>query len=108
MATTPKVLAQSAPAAASLTTCYTVPALTTVVVNRIIAANRSTIATVIRCSIGISAAADTISQYIAYDAPIGANECLPLPGVTLGAADVIRVYNSLATVTFSVFGVEIA
>mgnify|MGYP001561845670 CR=1 FL=1 len=107
MATTPKVLAQSNPSAASLTAVYTVAALTTAVINRIVAANRSTIATSIRVSVAIAGAADTLSQYVAYDTAIGGNECLPLPGCTLGPADVVRVYATLSTVSFNIFGVEL-
>ena len=102
-----KVLAQSAPGAATLTDAYTVPALTAVTVSTIVVTNRST-ATSFRLSIAVAGAGDATKQYLAYDTPLGANETQTFTlGVTLGAADVVRVYNTLATVSFNVFGVEI-
>ena len=44
----------------------------------------------------------------AYDVPIGANQAIELgKGLTLDAADLIRVYATLATLSFGVFGEEI-
>lgn len=102
-----KTLAQSKPGAASLTDVYTVPASTQTIISTIVAANQSATPTAIRISIAVAALADTPKQYIAYDAPIGANEVLPFVlGITLAATDVVRVYNTLATVSFNIFGVE--
>lgn len=107
MASTRKVLGQSAPAAATSTTLYTCPAVTETVVSSIIACNRSATPTAIRVSVDVNGAGDSDADYIAYDLPIGANETIALGhGVTLDASDLIRVYNTLATVTFSVFGQE--
>lgn len=107
MAETYKVLAQSNPAATTLTDAYTVPASTSTVVSSIIVANRST-ATSFRVSVAIAGAADANQQYIAYDRAIAANEVIPLTfGVTLAATDKVRVYATLATLSFNIFGVEI-
>jgi hypothetical protein len=108
MADTFKVLAQVAPTAATLTTLYTVPGATSTVVSSIVAANTSATPTSIRISVQIAAAADNIKQYIAYDVPIGPNEVINFQlGVSLATTDVVKVYNTLATVSFSAFGVEV-
>jgi hypothetical protein len=107
MATTLKVLGQSKPGAATLTDTYTVPGATQAVCSSIIATNQSATPTAIRVSVAVAGAADTAKQYIAYDVPIGANETVTIVvGVSLGAADVIRCYCTLATVSFNVFGQE--
>lgn len=107
MALTYKVLSQTKPSAATLTDSYTVPSVTSTVVSSIVATNQSATPTAIRVSIAVAGLADTPKQYIAYDMVIAANQAIAFViGVTLGAADVIRVYNTLATVSFSVFGVE--
>ena len=106
MADTYKVLGQSAPGAASLTTLYTVPALTSVVGSSITVCNRS-VATSFRIAIRPAGAAIANEHYIAFDVPIGANESLAYTlGFTLATTDVVSVYNTLATVSFSLFGVE--
>lgn len=108
MAETRKVLGQSKPAATTLTAAYTVPGATQAVVSTITVANQGA-ATSYRISIAIAGAADTPAQYIAYDIAIGATTTHTYTiGVTLGAGDVVRVYNTLASVSFNVFGVEIA
>lgn len=104
-----KVIAQSNPSAASLTAVYTVPASTEAVISSIIVANRSNVKTTFRVSIAVAGAADDNKQYLAYDAEVLGNEVRELTiGATLGAGDVIRVYATLATLSFNVFGTEIA
>ena len=107
--TTPMVLGQSKPAATTLTACYTVPALTTAVVSTITVANQSATATAFRISIAINGAADTPAQYLYYDVAISGNDTFATTiGISLGAGDVVRVYNTLATLSFNVFGVQTA
>jgi len=107
VADTYKVLGQSNPLATTLTDIYTVPAATSVVVSTIVIANRSATGTSFRISVAIAGAADNNVQYIAYDVPIGGNESISLTlGITLAATDKVRVYATLATLTFSIFGVE--
>ena len=109
MATTYKVLGQSSPLAATLTAAYTVPALTTATVSTITVANQSATATAFRISVAIAAAADTPAQYLYYDIAIPGNDTFATTiGITLGAGDVVRVYNTLATLSFNIFGVETA
>ena len=107
MAETRAVLGQSKPAATTLTDAYTVAAATQVVVSTIVVCNQGA-ATAYRISVAVAGAADTPAQYIAYDVAIGANTTHTYTiGVTLGATDVIRVYNTLATCSFNIFGVKL-
>lgn len=108
MAETRKVLGQSAPGAATLTDLYTVPAVTQAVVSSIVICNRSAVATAFRISVAVNGAADATSQYLYYDVPIFGNDTfIATIGITLGDTDVVRCYATLATVTFTAFGVEI-
>ena len=97
--------AGSKPGAATLTDIYTVPASTNFT-GRVMAANQSAVATTIRISIAPAGAADTASQYIAYDLPIVANDVYESPTFAVTATDVVRVYNTLATVSFNLTGLE--
>ncbi len=107
MAEAIKVLSQTKPTAATLTDSYTVPAATSAVVSTITVCNQSGTPTTYRLSIAVAGAADTTKQYLAYDAPIAGNESRTFTlGVTLATTDVVRVYATLATVSFNVFGVE--
>lgn len=107
MASTRKVLGQSAPSAATMTTLYTVPSSTETVLSCVIVCNRSAVATTFRLSVDVNAAGDSDADYIAYDIPIQGNETIALAhGVTLDASDLLRCYATLATLTFSAFGQE--
>lgn len=107
MAETLKVLGQSAPGAATLTTAYTVPALTTAVVSSITVCNRSAAPTTFRLAVSVAGAAIADEQYVFYDAPVEGNETQTFTiGATLGAGDLVRVYATLATVSFNIFGLE--
>lgn len=108
MADTLKTLGQSKPSAATLTAAYTVPGATSAVISTIVVCNQSSTETAFRISIAVGGAADTASQYIAYDAPIDGNDTVTITiGISLAATDVIRVYNTLATCSFNIFGTEI-
>lgn len=103
-----KVLAQTRPAAATLTDSYTVPAATQTVISSIIVCNDSATPTSFRISLAINGAADATSQYLFRDVPINGNDTFTATlGITLDAADVVRVYATLATVNFHTYGVEI-
>ena len=103
-----KVLGQVAPGVATLTDLYTVPALTSTTVSTLVVANRSATATTFRISVAVANAADDVKQYIFFDQLIdGGSSFTATMGVTLAATDRIRVYATLATLSFSAFGVEI-
>lgn len=103
-----KTLGQSAPVAATLTPLYTVPANTQASCSTLVVCNRGAAATTFRVSVAIAGAADAVQQYIYFDVPVGANDTFVATiGISLSPADVVRVYSTLATVSFSLFGVEI-
>jgi uncharacterized protein (UPF0212 family) len=102
-----KVLGQTDPLAATLTTGYTVPALTSTVISTIVVANRSATPTKFRIAIRPNGAAISNEQYLYYDVDIGANDTFACTfGITLDAADVVSVYATLATLSFNIFGEE--
>jgi hypothetical protein len=108
MATTYKVLGQSAPSATTATSLYTVGSGKSAVVSTIAVCNRGSAGTY---RIAIRPAGATLSNehYIAYDSAITANNTTFITiGVTLAATDVVTVYASSADMSFSAFGSEIA
>ena len=109
MATTYKVLGQSNPSATTATTLYTVPSVTQTVVSTITVCNQAATAATYRIAVRVGGAALAATQYVAYDVslPANATDTLTL-GLTLGAADIITVYASTATMSFSAFGSEIS
>ncbi len=108
MAIAYKVLDQTRPAATMLTDAYTVPAATEAVVSSMSITNTSVTATTARVSIAIAGAADAIGQYLYYDLEIPSNDTfIATIGATLAATDVVRVYATLATLNFQLFGSEI-
>jgi glucose-6-phosphate dehydrogenase assembly protein OpcA len=109
MATTYKVLGQVNPTAATPTTLYTVPAGTQTVVSTISVANLT--GGELSFRIAIRPAGETLASkhYIAYDAKVAGNDTTFITvGATLGATDVITVYESAADITFNAFGSEIS
>jgi hypothetical protein len=109
MATTYKILGQSAPAATTETDLYTVPAATETIVSTIVVANRSATGATFRISVSDNGAATANKDYLAYDLPLlGYGQYTATVGITINATDKIRVYASTANVSFNAFGTEIA
>jgi hypothetical protein len=110
MATTYKVLGQSAPTAATATTLYTVPALTETVISTINAVNTHASTTdVIRIAVRPNAATLSNEHYIVYGVSLSAGSTFSYTGgITVDAADVITVYSTNGTSSFNAFGSEIA
>jgi hypothetical protein len=108
MATTYKVLGQSAPAATTATNLYTVPAETSAVISTLVVANRAATTATYRISVRPGGATQANQHYLAYDVTVGAGDSTTLTlGLTLDATDVITIYASTADLTFSLFGSEI-
>jgi hypothetical protein len=108
MATTYKVLGQSAPAATTAANLYTVPAATSAVISTLVVANRVATAATYRISIRPGGASQANQHYIAYDVTVGASDSTTLTlGITLAATDVVTVYASTADLSFNLFGSEI-
>ena len=109
MPTTYKVLGQVAPSATTATTLDTVPSATQCVVSTIAVCNRAASAATYRIAVRPAGATLANEHYIAYDAPLAANDSTFITiGITLGATDVITVYASSANLSFSAFGSEIS
>ena len=109
MATTYKVLGQVAPTAnATLTTLYTVPGSTSTVASTLVVCNRST-STTYRVAVRPANTAIADQHYIVYDNYVEQYDSVFLTlGLTLAATDVVSVYVGANTVSFSLFGSEIA
>ena len=109
MATTYKVLAQSAPSATTNTDVYTVGSGKSAVVSTITVCNRAASSATYRIAIRIAGGTIANEDYIAYDATVTANDTISLTlGVTLAATDVVTVYASTANFSFNIFGSEIS
>lgn len=107
MATTIKTLGQSNPAATTLTTLYTVPAATSTVASSLVIANRSATATAFRIAVRPAGASISNEHYLYYDIAIAGNDTFVATlGLTLATTDVVSVYATLATLSFSLFGQE--
>ena len=110
MATTYKILGQSAPANTSNADLYTVPASTSTVVSSIIVTNTTTSVATARIFIRKAAATAAASNALAYDLAIAPNSVNTYTlGLTLATTDVITVQTGTANaLTFQAFGSEIA
>ena len=108
MATTYKVLGQVVPAATTATTLYTVPGSTSAVCSTLSICNQGS-TTTYRVAIRPAGATLAASHYIVYDSVIQSNDSVFLTlGVSLAATDVVTVYSVSATMSFNLFGSEIA
>lgn len=108
MATTYKVLGQSAPSATTLTTLYTVPSSTQTVSSTITVCNRSAVTVTYRIAVRPSGAAVANQHYIVYDAALSANSTDTISiGMTLATTDVVSIYASTADLSFTLFGSEL-
>ena len=109
MPTVYKTLGQSNPSATTATTLYTVPSATSTVLSTLTVCNQSSTAGTFRIAVRPAGASLTASQYIAYDTPIAGNDTIALTlGITLATTDVVTIYASSATMSFSAFGSEIS
>ena len=107
MATTYKVLGQSAPSATTNTTLYTVPSSTSAVCSTLAVCNRGA-STNFRVAVRPSGASIADQHYIVYDNYVNQYDTIFLTlGVTLATTDVVTVYAGAATLSFSLFGSEI-
>ena len=109
MATTYKVLGQSAPSATTATMLYTVPAATEALVSSIAVCNRSASPATYRISIRPDGATLANQHYLVYDSSCPANDTVIFTiGITVNADDVVEVYASSADLTFHAYGTEMA
>jgi hypothetical protein len=108
MATTYKVLGQQNPSATTLTTLYTVPSSTSAVISTLMICNQAAATATFRIAIRPAGATLDLKHYLSYDTVIPANDSIALTlGITLATTDVVSVYASTTTLSFSLFGSEI-
>lgn len=108
MTDTFKTLGQVNPSATTLTTLYTVPSSTSTTISSIVICNQAITSGTFRVSVQVAAAANNAKQYLYYDTPLGANDTfIATIGITLATTDVVNVYASSASMSFSLFGVEV-
>ena len=110
MALTYKILGQAAPSATTETTLYTVPANTEAIVSTLAICNQASQAATYRIAIRPAADSTTTQEhYFVYGATVDGSDTVTLTnGITLEAGDVITVYASSATMSFQVYGSEVA
>ena len=109
MAITYKVLGQSNPTATTNTDLYTVPAATSAVCSTLVICNQANTAATFRVAIRPAGAAVASQHYISYDTNLNANDSITMTiGLTLATTDKVTVRASTGTVSFSLFGSEIA
>ena len=110
MATTYKVLGQSAPSAATATSLYTVPSATEAIISTINVVNtHASTADVIRIAVRPNGASLSNEHYIVYGLSLSAGATFTYTGgITTDATDVITVYSTNGTSSFGAFGSEIA
>jgi glucose-6-phosphate dehydrogenase assembly protein OpcA len=101
-----KVLGQSNPSATTATTLYTVPSSTSTVVSTIMVTNQGASAATFRVAIRPAGESLANKHYIAYDVTL--DSVAVTVGLTLATTDVVTVYASSATMSFSAYGSEIS
>jgi branched-subunit amino acid ABC-type transport system permease component len=103
-----KILGQLNPAATTLTTLYTVPALTSTTVSSITICNQNNAYIAFNISVAIGGAADSPEQYIYYNLSLDPYDTfIATIGMSLATTDLIRVYATSTQVSFNLFGVEL-
>ena len=107
MASSYKVLGQVIPAATTLTTLYTVPAVKQAVTSTVSVCNQGT-STTFRIAVRPAGASIANQHYVIYDTTVGANTTLFYTlGMTLATTDIVSVYAGTANVSFNLFGTEV-
>lgn len=107
MADTLKVLGQQAPNATTETDLYTVPASTQALGSSILVCNRGGSATTFRISVSVGGGATANKDYLYYGTQVPANNTYKATlGMSLGAADKVRIYAGNGNLSFTLFGME--
>ena len=107
MPTTRKILGQSNPTADTLTTLYTVPALTDTVVSSLMVCNQSGTETTFRVAIRPGGSSILQQHYIYYNIPLPAADTFTATvGLTLATTDVVSVYSANNSSSFHLYGQE--
>jgi hypothetical protein len=108
MANTYKSPVQVEPAANTLTTLYTVPASTQSIFSALNICNTASVSASVRVAFRPSGEAIQRKHYILYDAIISGNDTYMInQGMSMSATDVLSVYASTASVSFTGFYAEV-
>jgi hypothetical protein len=108
MATSYKILGQSAPSANTATTLYTVPSATEAIVSALTICNRGNTAATYRIAFVPSGETLANKHYFAYETTVGAFDTTSADTkFGLSAGDAISVYASTANLSFIVSGVQL-
>jgi len=108
MTNTLLVLAQAYPLATTLTDIYVVPPSTSVSVTSIFICNQGSQSIYFNISVAVGGSFDSPVQYIFYNLFLDAYDTFATSvDLSLASKDVIRVYSTLGTASFSIFGVQI-
>jgi hypothetical protein len=100
-----KVLAQSAPSAATATTLYT--ATNAVIVSSLNVSNTGGAADLVRIAIRPAGATLANLHYLVYGVQVPSGSIFTYTGgITLANTDVITIYSTTGTSSFSAFGSE--
>jgi hypothetical protein len=112
MPTIYKVLAQSAPASATIANVYTVPAGTNTIISTLMICNRSSGNASYNIAIQPGGATLANQHYIAFNSLVPANDSIALTvGMSLAATDNIAIQANTTGVNnlgFTIFGTEIS
>jgi hypothetical protein len=107
MAIASKVLGQSAPAAATETTLYTVPSGSSTIISTILVCNTSNAIDNFNVSVSVGGSPTDIKDYIYNGCFVLAHDTFAATiGITLGSNDVMRIYSNNGSLSFSLFGQE--
>ena len=104
-----KILGQAAPAGTTWVDLYVVPAPKEAIVSSMTVSNTGLSLAFFRIAVCPAAIATPSPQhYVYYDVALAAQDTfIATVGITLAAANRIKVYASTASITFQVFGSEL-
>jgi len=109
MAETLKVLGQVAPGAAAEASLYLVPAGCSAVSSTLMVCNRGAGTASINVGVSVGGGALAAADYLYYSLAVPSHDTFAATiGITLAAADDVRVYSSTVDVSFSLFGTEVS
>ena len=90
-------------------TLYETPAATQAVISSLVITNQSSSAITVRVGMDTAAGTPSASEFLVYDAAIAGNDTVALTlGITMPAANFIRVASSADTCNFTAFLSEIS
>jgi hypothetical protein len=90
-------------------TLYETPAATEAVISSLVITNQSSSAITVRIGMDTSASTPGASEFLVYDAAVAGNDTVALTlGVTMPAANFIRVSSSASVCNFTAFLSEIS